>query len=132
MNRRRRALVYCSGEALRQAQRLLPRGAVLESLAQDAISRGDVYGGEYAGFVFLDQFGLACRFVRRPGRTRPRPRGWLITRLEPKRQERDPGLGLEEAGGPSFPSAAPRRPAQGEPRPALSQTMNRRMEWHSP
>jgi len=84
----RHALVYASRGALAEAERLLPRGSVLETLAREAITRGDLWGGERWGFIFLDQFGLACRFVRRPGRERPKPRAWLITDIRPSRAKR--------------------------------------------
>jgi hypothetical protein len=78
------ALVYATPGALEQAQRLLPSGTVLENIAREAIERGDLYGGEYAGWIFFDALGLAARFRRKPGYARPRPRAWLITDVQNK------------------------------------------------
>jgi hypothetical protein len=103
------ALVYATLAVLRQAEQLLPAGSVLENLAKEAIERGHLHGLD-AGYVYLDEFALAVRFVRVPGRARPRPRAWLLLNVQSKRKSLGHRRGRRVRSGAS---TAPRRQAGG-------------------
>ena len=81
-------LVYATVPAIQQAARLLPPGEVLERVVQEAVLEGALDAGEGGGLVFLEQHGLVAQVVRKPGRTRPRPRSWLVIDIRPDRRSR--------------------------------------------
>lgn len=79
----RRPLVYASVAAVEQARRILPAGRCLEVEVAEAILAGSVIGGNASGRVLGD--GWVAHVERTPGRLRPRPRAWLVVRLERRR-----------------------------------------------
>lgn len=87
--RPRRPLVYATHRARLAAGKLLPEGVVLEVEVANAIVEGRVRAGD-AGFVFCDRFGVVATIVRRPARVRAGgSKQWLVTRLEPNRNNRN-------------------------------------------
>lgn len=104
-------LVYLSDRAARRAARLLPTGVVLETEVSAAILRGDICGGARGGYVFLDTPGLVCRYERKPGRLRERPRSWVIVDLKSHDEEHQPS----QRRGARLGERAPRpKPAKEE------------------
>jgi hypothetical protein len=75
---RQKALVYANAQAQKQAAALLSRGVVLENVVAQAIERGDVSPN---GIVYLGG-GVVAYCERRPGRMRPKPSAWFITKVE--------------------------------------------------
>lgn len=77
-----RPLVYATLAASEQARRLLP-GRVLEVEVADAILAGNVIGVNRSCRVLGDDW--QAHVERVPGRLRPKPRAWLVLRLEARR-----------------------------------------------
>jgi hypothetical protein len=78
---RRLPLVYATRSAAREAARLLATGQVLETAVAASIAEGRVRIA--AGTATIDVGdGLRVTAVRRPGAIRPRPRAWLVLRIE--------------------------------------------------
>lgn len=72
-------LVYSSEVARRQAFQVMP-GVVLERAVAREIVRGNVIGGNRTGRVLGE--GWIAHVQRTEGRLRPRPRAWLVIRVE--------------------------------------------------
>lgn len=85
-SRRSMPLVYASQAAIKHAEKLLPRGAILERLVAEAIERGDVAANDRLGRAFVDEHGVVAILERRPAKVRTSgPRAWWVMRVEPNR-----------------------------------------------
>jgi hypothetical protein len=78
-------LVYATNSALEQSRRLLPAGAVLETLVTQAVAEGTVTGASDGGFVFIDDHGIVVRYAKVPRRYGGSRRAWLVTNVARKR-----------------------------------------------
>ncbi|CAN5200138.1 hypothetical protein BH09ACT13_BH09ACT13_10390 [soil metagenome] len=82
------ALVYASRAALRHAERLLPRAAILESVIEKEIERGNLHENANGkpSLVFDSRRKWVAKVTQQNGRLRPEPKSWLVVSVEPYRR----------------------------------------------